>query len=147
VEDFNGWLQLISNLAVVGGLLFLAFEVRHNTNVAKGQTHTELIQIGHETHNWKLEPQFAEVVVKATADYESLSPSEKVQFGTFVFQLLNLWEHALGVHSRGLMSDTYWEAWNETFHPNMNDPAWRSVWDDAKPHFAAEFQKHVDSYI
>ena len=147
MEDFNGWLQLISNLAVVGGLLFLAFEVRHNTNVAKVQTHTELIQIGHETHNWKLEPQFAEVVVKATADYESLSPSEKVQFSTFVFQLLNLWEHALGVHSRGLMSDTYWEAWNATFHPNMNDQAWRSVWADAKPHFAAEFQKHVDSYV
>ena len=147
MEDFNRWLQLVSNVAVVGGLIFLAFEVRHNTNVAEVQTHSELLQIAHETHNWKLEPQFAEVIVKATADYESLSASEKVQFGTYVFELLNLWEHALGVHSRGLMSDTYWEAWNDTFHPNMKDPAWRSVWEDVKPRFAAEFQRHVDSYL
>ena len=147
MEDFNRWLQLVSNVAVVGGLIFLAFEVRHNTNVAEVQTHSELLQIAHETHNWKLEPQFAEVIVKATADYESLSASEKVQFGTYVFELLNLWEHALGVHSRGLMSDTYWEAWNDTFHPNMKDPAWRSVWEDFKPRFAAEFQRHVDSYL
>ena len=147
MEDFNRWLQLVSNVAVVGGLIFLAFEVRHNTNVAEVQTHSELLQIAHETHNWKLEPQFAEVIVKATADYESLSASEKVQFGTYVFELLNVWEHALGVHSRGLMSDTYWEAWNDTFHPNMKDPAWRSVWEDVKPHFAAEFQRHVDSYL
>jgi hypothetical protein len=147
MDDINGWLQLISNLAVLGGLVFLAFEVRHNTNVAKVQTHTELIQIGHDTHDWKLELQFAEVVVKATEDYESLTPAEKVQFSTFVFQLLNLWEHALGVHTRGLMSDTYWEAWNDTFHPNMKDPGWRSVWESVRPNFAAEFQRHVDQYV
>ena len=147
MQDFNQWLTLIANFAVVGGLVFLALEVRHNTKVAQTQIHTELMSLGHETHNWKLEPQFAEVVVKANNDYASLTPAEQVQFNTYVFELLNLWEHAMGTHSRGLMSDSYWEAWNDTFHPEMKSEAWRTHWNNVKPHFSAEFQKHVASYI
>ena len=147
MQDFNQWLTLIANFAVVGGLIFLALEVRHNTKVAQTQIHTELMSLGHETLNWQLEPQFAEVVVKATADYSALTPAEKVQFDTFVFEQLNLWEHAMGTHSRGLMSDSYWEAWNDTFHPNMRYPSWLSVWKIAKSHFSSEFQQHVNSYV
>ena len=147
MQDLNQWLALIANFSVVGGLIFLALEVRHNTKLAQTQIHTELMSLGHETLNWKLEPQFAEVVVKASENYQGLAPSEKVQFDTFVFELLNLWEHALGTHSRGLMSDSYWIGWNDTFHPNMKDQGWRSVWEVAKPHFSAEFQRHVDSYV
>ena len=146
MQDFNQWLTLIANFAVVGGLVFLALEVRHNTKVAQTQIHTELMSLGHETHNWKLEPQFAEVVVKATDNYAALTPAERVQFDTFVFEQMNLWEHAMSTHSRGLMSDSYWEAWNDTFHPNMKDKAWVSFWETAKSHFSAEFQRHVDSY-
>lgn len=147
MEDLNQWLTLIANFSVVGGLIFLAFEVRHNSNVSKAQIHTELLSLGHESHNWKRDLQFSEVVVKASDDYESLSPAERVQFYTYVFQLLNVWEHAQGAYRRGLMSAAYWEAWNATFHPQMSDNAWLHVWKDARSHFAAEFQDHVTSYI
>jgi len=147
VQDFNQWLTLIANFAVVGGLIFLALEVRHNTKVAQTQIHTELMSLGHETHNWKRDLQFSEVVVRATVDYATLTPAEKIQFDTFVFELLNLWEHAMGTHRRGLMTDSYWNAWNDTFNPNMKDKGWISVWQAAKPHFSAEFQEHVDSYV
>ena len=147
MQDLNQWLTLVANLAVVGGLVFLALEVRHNTKVSQIQTHTELMTVGHEIHNWKRESQFAEVVVKATADYSTLAPAEKVQFDTFVFELLNLWEHVMTAHHRGLMTESYWVAWNDMFHPNMKDQSWLSVWITAKPHYSAEFQQHVDTYI
>ena len=147
MEEVNQWLTLIANFAVVGGIIFLALEVRHNSNLAKTQIHTELLSIGHETHNWKQDPQFADIIVRAEDDYSSLKPAEKVQFITFVFQLINLWEHAHGSYRRGMMSSSYWNAWNDTFHPNLSNEGWLAVWEEAKPHFAKEFQDHVDSYI
>jgi hypothetical protein len=146
MEELNQWLTLIANIAVVGGLVFLALEVRHNTKVSQIQTHTELMNVGHEIHNWKREPQFAEVVVRAESDFSTLSDSERVQFQTFVFELLNLWEHVMSAHRQGLMSESYWIAWNDTFHPSMNNPAWQAIWREAKPAFSTEFQAHVDAY-
>ena len=147
MDDFNQWLTLIANFSVVGGLIFLAFEVRHNSNVSQAQIQTELLSLGHETHNWKRDAQFADVVVRASEDYSTLSPAEKTQFDTFVFQFFNVWEHAQGTFRRGLMSASYWEAWDATFRSQMSDNAWLTVWKAAKPHFATEFQDHVDSFI
>jgi len=147
MDDLNQWLSLIANIAVVGGLVFLALEVRHNSKVSQIQTHTELMNTGHEIHNWKQDSQFAEVVVKARENFASLSPSEKEQFSTYVFELLNLWEHVMSAYRKGLMTKSYWIAWNDTFHPNLSDPSWLAVWGSAKTHFSAEFQAHVDSYV
>ncbi len=147
MDDLNQWLTLIANFAVIGGLIFLALEVRHNTNVSQAQIHTELLSLGHETHNWKRDQQFADIVVRAGENYSALSPAEKAQFDTFVFQFFNVWEHAHGTFRRGLMSASYWEAWDAHFRPQMSDKSWLGVWTVAKPHFAAEFQDHVDSYI
>ena len=147
MEEFNQLITLITNIAVVGGLIFLAVEVRHNTNLAKTQIHTELTTLGHETHNWKRDLQFAEILVRAEEDYSSLTDAEKLQFSTYVFQILNLWEHALGSYRRGMMSKSYWDAWNATFPPLLLNEAWLSVWKDVKPNMVEEFQQHVDSYI
>jgi hypothetical protein len=147
MQDLNQWLTLIANIAVVGGLVFLALEVRHNSKVSQIQTHTELMNVGHEIHNWKRDPQFAEVVVKAKEGFSELSPSEQEQFSTFVFELLNLWEHVMSAYRKGLMTESYWIAWNDTFHPNLSNPSWLTVWNSAKTYFSAEFQEHVDSYI
>ena len=89
MDDLNQWLTLIANFAVIGGLIFLALEVRHNTNVSQAQIHTELLSLGHETHNWKRDQQFADIVVRAGENYSALSPAEKAQFDTFVFQFFS----------------------------------------------------------
>lgn len=147
MEQLNKWLQLISNLAVVGSIVFLAVEVRHNTRVNESQVQAELLQLGHEVHDWKRESNFADLVVKASLNYDELSPSERVQFDTHMFQQFNVWEHAYKVYTRGLMDRSFWNGWNNAFAPRMKEPSWIRVWSEVKPHFAIEFQQHVDSYV
>lgn len=139
--------EILGALAVVATLFYLAVQIRQSTRLSQSQIQTELLALGHEVHNWKKSPEFAEVVVRANSSFEALSPAEKEQFETYVFQMLNIWEHAHGNHRRGLMSDSYWDAWNDTFHPNLAHEGWRGVWESAKPHFAEEFREHVDAYL
>ncbi len=42
IERWRGWLELISVLAVVGGLLVVAFELRQANRIARAQTVMEL---------------------------------------------------------------------------------------------------------
>ena len=132
---------------MIAGLAIVAIEIRHNTRVNESQVQAELLQMGHNAHDWKREPEFAELIVKASADYDNLSPPEQVQFGTHLFQLFNVWEHAFKIYDRGLMDRSFWDGWNNAFAPNMQNPSWVRVWTDVKPLFAVEFQEHVDSYI
>ena len=91
--------------------------------------------------------RFADVFVRAEKDLSTLSEAEQVQFQTYVFELLNLWEHVMSARQQGLMTESYWIAWNDTFHPSMKNSAWQTIWNTARTHFSAEFQSHVDSYI
>lgn len=146
-DRLNRWIILGANLGVIAGLAFVAIEIRHNTRVNESTVQAELLQMGHEAHDWKRDPNFAEIIVKASANYDNLSPSEQVQFNTHVFQLLNVWEHAFKVYDRGLMNRSFWDGWNNAFAPNMKDPSWLRVWGEVKTLFAIEFQQHVDSYV
>ena len=40
----NQWLTLIANLGVIAGLIFLGFEIRQNTNIAKASAYRDNIQ-------------------------------------------------------------------------------------------------------
>ncbi len=146
-DQFNRWITLGANLGVIAGLVFVAIEIRHNTMVNESTVQAELLQLGHEAHDWKRDPDFADIIVKASTDYDDLSPSERVQFNTHVFQLLNVWEHAFKIYGRGLMNRSFWDGWNNSFAPQMQDPSWVRVWNEVKPLFAIEFQQHVDSYV
>jgi len=147
MEDLNQWLTLIANFAVVGGLIFLSLEVRHNTKVSQSHTQMELLSLWRAAQNWKKAQQFADIVVRAETGYDTLSPAEREQFHTFVYQLLAVWEHAHGANQRGLMSESYWHAWNDTFHPILKNEGWRTVWESVRHTAAKEFQDHVDSYV
>ena len=51
VERWGGWIALVANVGVVGGLVLLAVEVRHNSQVGRAQAVTNLLssQIAGET--------------------------------------------------------------------------------------------------
>ena len=40
----NHWLTLAANLGVIAGLVFLAIEIRQNTNIAKAEAYRQNIQ-------------------------------------------------------------------------------------------------------
>jgi hypothetical protein len=44
VDKTNQWLTLVANLGVIAGLVFLGYEIRQNTNIAKASAYRENIQ-------------------------------------------------------------------------------------------------------
>ena len=87
--------EILGALAVVATLFYLAIQIRHSARLSQSQIHTELLALGHEAHNWKRDPAFAELLIRADSNYAELSPAEKEQFSTYVFQLLNVWSTLL----------------------------------------------------
>jgi len=38
IDKFNKWLTLVANVAILGGLVFLALEIQQNTNAVRAES-------------------------------------------------------------------------------------------------------------
>ena len=139
--------EFLGGSAVLVTLIYLALQVRHSIKLSQTQIHTDLLSLGHDAFNWKRDPQFAEIAVRADREYEALSAPEKEQYQAYLVQQLNVWEHAHSSYLRGQMTHSFWDAWDGHFRPQMERTSWKAVWASVKPGCAAEFRIHVDSLL
>ena len=56
-ENTNRWLTLAANLGVIVGIVFLGFEIRQNTNIAKASAYRDNIQDIAEWRSLTISPR------------------------------------------------------------------------------------------
>ena len=146
-ERYSGWLALAANLGVLGGLVLVAVELRHNsqvvraqaaTNLLSGQTSAELAFMGDDT---------AAAFATAITSPGETSNREIVQLWAYMNSaLLSVQQtHAmfeLGLATEEDMDDAartaaHWLGWNY-------GQVW---WSEMKSNFPAELVGQVDTAI
>ncbi len=109
--DLVQMLQILANVGVIAGIVFLAIEIQQSNRIAKATTEIEI------RDNWSSinaaiysDPAIAELLVKCKSVDPKLTEVEKEQASAFVFQWVNNWlaiEHA---YNNGMVTqDTYAE--------------------------------------
>ncbi len=97
------WITLIANLGVVGGLVFVGFEVQQNTTQIRAEAsysiNEALSNLNSAIYN---DPVFANIVVRGEKEFFSLNPTEQRQFNAYQYDRLNLARHVLTLEDQGL---------------------------------------------
>jgi hypothetical protein len=102
-KKISSWIALIANLGVVGGLVFVGYEVQQNT--------TQLRAEGSNSINEALSilnsaiygnPVFANILVRGEKDLSSLNPTEQRQFNAYQYDRINLAIYVLDLEDDGL---------------------------------------------
>ncbi len=80
LDKVNRWLTLLANVGVLAGIVFLALEMRHNSNAINAQTHDSIAD-GFITLNMATitDATVGIVWVAGLNDPASLSESEAIQ--------------------------------------------------------------------
>ena len=103
LKNVNEWLTLTANLGVVAGLVFLALQVRQNTQQLRIQASysinegLDMMNSGIYNHQ-----DLAEIVLQGEKDYHSLEPVEGLRFEAFQWSRINLAEHILDLEKNGV---------------------------------------------
>ena len=105
-DKLNKWLSLVANVAILGGLVFLALEIQQNTNAIRSTAVQELIGVARE--HPLIYVQNPEVNRLAMADYDSLSEED---------QRRRFW-----------LDVSYWHAMQGLFRQNEMGTLPESVW-------------------
>ena len=64
IDNLNRWLTLISNVAVLAGIIFLVVELQKNNLIAKAQTRTEITRASVENTRLLQDPISLNVFTK-----------------------------------------------------------------------------------
>ena len=135
-DSFSWWLTLLANVGVLGGLVFVGFEIRQTTSQLRSNASYSITASVNELNTGLYgDPELAEIVVRGEADLGALTPIERRRFDLFEFSRLNIAEYVQDLEGEGV-SDL-----------NFRYVEWVVREFQAKPGLRAFIREYKDLYV
>ena len=142
--------EIISAVAIVVTLGFLAYETRGNTNAIQAQTYQELMRDLNARRLAVAGPEYSAIDEKWRKDgLESLTYAETRQFRIFAGYLWGIYESAYFANERGILGPSEWARFQTAMCSRLQRDRefWRSASKNIRPIsevLSAEFSDYVD---
>jgi len=144
-SKINEWLTLIANVAVVGGILFLAIELRQNNELLRSESRQALVANDLTSLTANLEN--ADVFAKLVSEVE-LSSEEQLRV-SFMYALdLRNREFEYFQYINGLLDEETWLAYRHVILINHSTVLGRKWWNEiGRGIVDPEFARLVDGLL
>lgn len=142
-DRLNRWLTLVANLAVVAGIIFLAFELRQNNLLLEAQARSTAASFRLSHNDRLMEPDIAAILIKVRSG-EALSDVEAYRYERVVHGIFVSLEVAYGDFRAGLISGLPIVGVRHTFEKN---PGMKDIWDKRRDFYSAEFVRFMEEQI
>jgi hypothetical protein len=141
LNDLGNIGQVIGAIAVVISLIYVALQIRQNTNAVRVAT----AQSVHEHFaNWyqlfASDESLAKVAVNGLKDYGSLSETEKARFIALFMAFLSYSQNAFLKWRQGLLAPSLWLGWEQVIMNLVCAPGGKALWKDRFYLFGEEFR-------
>jgi hypothetical protein len=124
---FNDWLTLIANVAVVGGIVFLAIEIRQNNELLRSESRQTLV--ANDVTSLTANLENADVFAKLISEDE-LSAEDQLRL-SFMYALdLRNREFEYFQYINGLLDEETWLAYRHVILINHSTDLGRTWWDE-----------------
>ena len=100
--------EIVGAIAVVATLIYFAIQMRQYTTGLRSATFNATMQEFNQINVAQLDPALADLLDRGMEDLNSLSPTEKYQFGWIVRTYINIWENMYQQYLEGACSESYW---------------------------------------
>ena len=137
--------EIVGAVAVVLSVGYLTLEVRRNTAAVESQTSQGLLEMANGRNELiATDVGLADLFLKASRDFEGLTPAERLRYRRWINSGLNIWEHAFYSHAAGTMDDDLWEGYDTSYMSIVCDRPSRAIWKEIASFFGSAFRAHVD---
>jgi hypothetical protein len=97
------WLNLLANLAVLGGLVFVGLEIRQNTSQLRTDASYSITAAVNAVNAGLYgDPGLTEVLLRGEADLGALDPIERARFDAYQFARINIAEYVEDLEVEGV---------------------------------------------
>jgi hypothetical protein len=141
----NDWLTLIANVAVVGGIVFLAIEIRQNNELLRSESRQALVT--NDVTSLAANFENADVFAKFVSG-EQMTAEDQLRL-SFMFALdLRNREFEYFQYINGLLDEQTWLAYRHVIMINHSTGLGRKWWDEiGRGIVDPEFARLVDELL
>ena len=147
IQELGSIGEFIASIGVLITLIFLAFQMRQNTNALKlntaGSVTEELQQVFSLLAST---PELAEIFVTAARE-PTLQGAERVRFNTFIHNLVRVYENAFLQWRAGVIDPAHWEGMARMMIDVTSMAAFQTYWQDRKHWVSDDFQEYMESEV
>ncbi len=140
--------EVTGAVAVVVSLIYLAVQVKQNTDLAKTEYHTSSANSAARFQDWKAaSTENARIFRTGMLDFQALNADERVILDGVLLDLVLVFKDIFEAHERGFMDAATYMAWKSFIGTNMGMPGARSWWEQGRVIFIGKIQIAVDEAI
>lgn len=146
-DAINGIAEVISSIAVVASLGYVAIQIRQNTLTTKYSTTQNLVE-ANSVANFMIagDSEFAEIMHKGSLWPESLSDVERLRFNAWFYSYYNHLDFAYQQYLAGQLESSMWNNMAKDIPLFLaNLPGATEWWSKDKVRFSREFVDYVDN--
>lgn len=145
----NEWLHIVGNLGVLGGLVFLALEIRQTNRIAIATAEITVREsFASSNESVYANPEIAALLARARQADAEFSDTELVMLDYWLSRMTNIWIQIDRAYSNGMVSEatfavaiadmkwtideypalrSYVEEWADTYHSNSDTRLYQAV--------------------
>ena len=147
-EAIGALAELVGAIGVIASLVYLASQIRQNTNAMRGTAHESsvsrntlfTIAVGSSA-------QVSDLLTRGHRAYECLTNAERAQYTHLMGALMLGAEATFHQHKRGNLEAEIWERSIKTLLNYTVFSGFRTHWEKARVAYTPEFRAIVDAEI
>ena len=144
--DLGQAIQIVANLGVVAGIVFLAIEVQQATNAVKSSTLQAIAQQSYETSMTIAQSADLRAVQRAARGGQDVSEDQGDQLDALYLALIRLQQNRFQQLRLGVLDDdTVFEVGGTG--PGYRTPYFREFWSERRSQYSEEFQDFMDQRV
>jgi hypothetical protein len=148
IQDIGAIGELISSIAVVITLIYLARQIHQNTLATQASNSEAFV----ERHFTLITPmatdkEFCERWLLAGSDFENLDEIEQQQFILYEWRAISSWNHFFHLREQNLVADSQWSELLWLFQNIGKRGSVVAAWKAYRGAYSAEFRNFMDSYL
>jgi REP element-mobilizing transposase RayT len=147
LERLSHAAQIVSAIAVVVSILYLAEQIRSNTRAVNYEAARGLKELQFQIDAWDRDSSHVAMMMKGDADPAKLTAVEWYQYARRWANRHSVWSMAYSGFADGTLQRAEWEGWDRSYSGTVCLPGRIRFWNERREWYSREFQAHVDSVV
>jgi hypothetical protein len=140
--------EFVSGVAVVVSLVYLAFQVRQNTQSLRTENYARALdRVATMQARWSADAELNLVMGRGVLDTASLSPQQRIQFAWAFYEMFGAFEFMYDQAQAGALQAHVWERWAATLSWWISLPGVQSWWRAKPAPFGSSFSAFVETRL
>lgn len=137
------WLDVFGQLAVLIGLVVVAFELRQTSTIANGELSAQYLSNWQTIELMQTDADFAAVYAKSIERPSELTVAERFQLDGFYWAIMDQFEFSREMVEVGIFTDSLEEIWGFSAPAILGNPYGQAWWRAYRDEFADSAQARI----